>query len=339
MIILSDCIGKTPDEGCIKVANSLTERIKTSHPEVMVVSYGDGHGETDVLNALFLNPSLKKLLREKDQPLLYIPFASNTLASTIRLVVLSAWNRGRVTALFTLRHPMGKASRFFLRYSRANIVVLSGESCSFFREQTDCSVTYLKMGVDPRRFHPVSREEKRELRRKYGIPADKKVVLHVGHLNRGRNVMSLRHLSGDHLGLLALSTQTREQRDVQLRQQLEKNPNIRILDSYIPAIQQIYQLADVYLFPVVEKEACIDVPLSVLEAAACGIPVVCTAFGELQAFLGKQGFYYPPVRDFNSEAINRWVDHAISQKASPRESVEGYDWNLAIQKLWDGVNG
>lgn len=341
MIILSDCISSTQDEGCIKVANSLAERIKSAHPEVTVVSYGNRQSDADIrlnLNALFLNRSLKKLLRAKREPLLYIPFASNTLASTARLLVLSVWNRGRVNVLFTLRHPMNKLSRFFLKLSRAKVITLSGDSFSFYREQIGSRVTYLKAGVDTQRFHPVSQDEKRTIRKKYGIPADEKVVLHVGHLNQGRNVMSLNELSEEYLGLLVLSTETKNSRDRQIRRELEQKRNIRILDSYIPGIQEIYQLADVYLFPVAEKEACIDVPLSVLEAAACGIPVLCTPYGELKELAESEGFSFPPLQDFNNERLNLWVDLAISQNISPRASVEVYDWNLAIQKLLDEVN-
>ena len=58
MIILSDCLTEKLDEGCIKVANSLTRRIKSTCPDTLVVSYKQEPKTSDVhlkLNKLFLN--------------------------------------------------------------------------------------------------------------------------------------------------------------------------------------------------------------------------------------------------------------------------------------------
>lgn len=68
MIILSDCLTETVDEGCIKVAVSLVKRIKEQDPAVTVITFDRQSGLSDVhmeLNKLFLNRRLRKMLRRK----------------------------------------------------------------------------------------------------------------------------------------------------------------------------------------------------------------------------------------------------------------------------------
>lgn len=65
-----------------------------------------------------------------------------------------------------------------------------------------------------------------------------------------------------------VSSVTEAEKDASIRTMLEIRGNITIIDTYLRNVQEVYQLADVYLFPVQEIENCIDIPLSVLEAAS-----------------------------------------------------------------------
>ena len=49
-------------------------------------------------------------------------------------------------------------------------------------------------------------------------------------------------------------------------------------------------MSDIYIFPVFKVNASIDLPLSVLEARACGIPCICTDYGSLKFFLKNDNF-------------------------------------------------
>ena len=59
MIILSNCLTDTVDEGCRKVANSLIRRIKKTEPQTMVVSYESTSGLSDI------HISLNKLMSKR----------------------------------------------------------------------------------------------------------------------------------------------------------------------------------------------------------------------------------------------------------------------------------
>ena len=332
MIILSDCLTETADEGALKVATSLARRLRQSDDHTLVVTYDRQPAWTDMhlpLNRLFLNRALFRVLHRRQDPVLYIPFASNTLASALRVCVLTLLGGRRVRVLFALRHPMNGLTRYLLKISGAQILTLSGESREYFAQAIG-DATQLKAGVDTKRFTPVTAEKKAELRRKYGVPERKKVLLHVGHLNLGRNVQSLLHAGEGYLAFLVVSTTT--QADGNLRRQLEEQPNITIIDHYLPDVQELYQMADVYLFPVIEKEHCIDLPLSVMEAASCNCPIVTTAYGELTAFRGEAGFAF--LEDMEPIALNAALDRmSAMHSCENRGAVKEYDWDRAVAQL------
>ena len=80
MIILSDCMTETDDEGCIKVASILAKKLKAQAPETTIICYGRKTKFSDKhlkLNCLFLNKHLHAFLRQKNESVLYIPFACN----------------------------------------------------------------------------------------------------------------------------------------------------------------------------------------------------------------------------------------------------------------------
>lgn len=337
MIIITDCLTERLDEGCIKVANQLTMRIKKKIPETTVVSFRDKTEKSDVhlkLNKLFLNWSLASLLYNKREPVLYIPFSSNTTASVLRICILSMYTRKRVNVLYTLQHPMNRIARYLLRKSGARIVTLSEMSRDYYQSNGN-ETLYIKTGVDTRKFVSVSEDKKQQLREKYHVPRDKTVVLHVGHLNSGRNVQKLPMLSDDYYVILVCSP--RGIQDGQLRRQLESCENIRIVDTFVEAIEEMYQLSDVYLFPVIEAEHCIDVPLSVLEAASCNVPVVATRYGELASLKEESGFCF--ISDCERKMLNDAVSAMSTVRCcNNRAAVAEYDWDNAVGKLVQTIN-
>lgn len=335
MIIITDCLTEKADEGCLKVANSLAKRLKSNVSETFLISYGRRSGHTDSylnLNKLFLNKQLFDQIRNHKGNVLYIPFASNTLASVLRAWVLSIGCKKRTHVLFALRHPMSKLSRWLLKKGRFHIVALSKKSFDFYESMAPGRVLYLKTGVDTQKFCPVTAQEKESLKEKYQIDPAKPVVLHVGHLHSGRNVEVLERIEGDKQVLLVVSSVSMQ--DEELRKRLEARDNIRIIDQYLPDIQEIYQLSDVYLFPVLKEENCIDVPLSVLEAAACNIPIVTTAYGELRQFAGQPGVCF--INSVDCHTVNKALNEMLAMpNQDNRVMVAPYDWQSSAQTLED----
>lgn len=336
MLILTNCLSERVDEGCIKVANSLIKRLRTKEPGIRILSYERRTALTDrflSLNKLLISGALFSELHREKGPILYIPFPAKPIASMLRLFILGLQAGRPVHVLLTMTEPLNKLEALLLKMSRARLLVLSQEAKNRFAAILgEKRVCYLKTGVDTRRFCPVDPEQVIALKKKYGLDPSKKVVLHVGHLNEGRNVGALIALDPRYQAVLVTSTLTRDEQDRSLRERLLTCPHIRIFEDYLPEIQELYQLSDVYLFPVEEMGHCIDVPLSCLEAASCNKPVVTTAYGEMKSFINKEGFWQ--IDRFEPARLNALVEEALATKdPHTRRYALDYDWQRSIEYL------
>ena len=334
VLVLSNCFTNKADEGCLKVANSLVKRIKAADKGVRVISFERKSELTDKhlkLNKFLVNRSLIKEIRANRDTVLYIPFPAKVMSMAIRTCILSFFAGRKLYVLFSMTGEYTALTKMLLRLSGAHILALSESAAQYYMDFVgESRVTYLKTGVDTKRFVPVTPEKACELKSKYAIDPSKKTILHVGHLKKGRNIAQLMKLDPRYQILLVVSTLTKAEQDSGLRRQLEGCPNIRIIDSYVPDIQEIYQLADAYFFPVTDQSNCIEVPLSVLEAAACGKPVVTTSFGELKCLEGKEGFFF--IKSFEGGQLNALTQQALDYTGgNVREAVLPYDWDNAVR--------
>lgn len=336
MVIFTNCLSETADEGCLKVANSLIKRIKKASPDVTVVSYERKSGLSDVhvkSNKLLLTWELIKTLRSRNEEVLFIPFPAKSSAMFLRILILSLIAPKKTRVLLTQITEIGAAARVFARLCNAEFLVLSetakGKLEGFIKPNR---IKRIRAGVDTERFVPAEKHRVAEIKRKYGFSPDRPVVLHVGHMNEGRNISELMKFSEEYQIVLVTSTLTKNEEDKQLKAKLSGCSNIKIIDKYIPEISEIYQMADVYFFPVVEEGNCIDVPLSCLEAAACNKPVVTTEFGEMKEFKGKGGFFF--IDSFEPEELEGLINEALEcGKEDIRSAVSHYDWNCAVNSI------
>lgn len=335
MIIVSDCLTNQPAEGCLKIANSLIKRIKKYEPTTTIISFGKTSPLADKhlkLNKLFLNWNLLSLIHRKKEAVLYIPNASCTMASAIRVWVMSRISMHPIKVLYVLWHGMNRITRFFLRTSGAQIICLSQESVERY-EAAGLNAVCIKMGVDLEKFKPVNEEQRLVLREKYQIREHERVILHVGHLKEGRNLDKLCLLNQDFRIVVVVSSVTVV--DEAVKKVLEKANNVRIIQHYIECIEEVYQLSDLYFFPVLAAENCIDIPLSVLEASACGIPVLTTPYGALKEFYDLPGFRF--IKNFDAEELDDMICKLMSERSAceNRENVKVYDWQNAVRILME----
>ena len=339
MLILSNSLTGKADEGSLKLASSLVKRIKSKHPsDAMVVTFERESPLSDLhleLSKLHISSRLISLIRGEKDDVLYIPFPAPTTSMAVRVFLLSLFVRRGFRVMMIRQYPMSRIAAALLRWSKAEIAVFSKKACDFYRSIVKERVLYLKTGVDTEKFAPVSERTSRELKIKYGFDPDRPMVLHVGHMKEGRNVAELMKIDEKYQVLLVVSTLSKERQDCELKERLLKCPNISVIEGYVPCIEEIYQMSDVYFFPVKEVGHCIDVPLSCLEAAACNKPVITTEYGEMAEFVGSKGFYF--IDDINADTVNGKILKALSEKnCNTRDFVLDYDYEKSVESLYVG---
>jgi glycosyltransferase involved in cell wall biosynthesis len=318
--ILSDWMHGLPDEGIHNLAQNLLERWGTSY-NVRAVRIGADFS----INRLFLGRRLRGALREIGPDLIvYISSSSAKVAALFRARMLKIYSpRSKVFVIATQPVHHGFFGRRLAALLAPDGIFVQSPGSAEALRHVPCPVYFLPSGVDTSRFVPVDEARKKDLRRKHAVDVDAFVLLHVGHINRGRNVQILEAVArvGDMQVILVGSTSTPHDED--LARELNQ-AGVRLIREYVPRIEEIYQLADAYIFPVVSEDAAIGVPLSVLEAMACNLPVVTTPFGGLPGMfpMGK-GLVY-----FDSEnGLPALIDAARRlEKISTRRMVEPYGW-------------
>ena len=147
------------------------------------------------------------------------------------------------------------------------------------------------MGFDDQKFVKGDEKEARLLKAELGFSHTEKIALHVGHLNRGRNLQALITFAARSKYRLVIVASSTVEADLYLKAELQ-NAGAVVIDEYIENIEKIYQGSDVYLFPTLDEDYCIQIPLSVLEASACNIPVISTRFGGLPWYFNEDQIYF-----------------------------------------------
>ena len=189
----------------------------------------------------------------------------------------------------------------------------------------------LLVGVDLDKFKPVPADERMRIRNRLGLPLDKKILLHIGHLNRGRNLLPMTQFQFNRNILPVVVGSTTVCPDSEVVRALQQ-AGVRVVQGYQENIEYFYQTADCYLFPTVDPRSCVQVPLSVLEALACGTPVVSTRFEGMPIFLpdGFPGLTYLD----NYESIPQAVERVLASDTKPDPTrLSKFSWDRTAARL------
>jgi glycosyltransferase involved in cell wall biosynthesis len=342
VLFFSEALAPPADEGIKVVARNLLAEMAREHTVFAATNRGPGIPELAVrrlpADRLLLGTELHREVRRFAPDLVvYLPTACATLPSFVRMRLLHRYARRAPTAMVALqpRRHGGLAGRL-LRKLAAGPVWVQSERTAADLKALGVRALRLPPAVDSERFRPASPEERAALRQRYGIADDQFVLLHVGHINPNRNVRVLTGLQseGGVQVVLVGSTSTVQERETLAGLQAA---GARVITEFVPEIQDLYRMSDAYLFPVESPMGCIDMPLSVLEAMACDLPVVSTRFGGLpQWFPQAPGLAYFEGEAALQEAVRRvWNE----RPAGNRRLVEPLTWSAAAQALVRGSLG
>jgi glycosyltransferase involved in cell wall biosynthesis len=328
------------DEGIARVAHEMVNRL-VEHDEVLVLFSTGDVIEKDGMKRITTNRSgldvrlRAEIMRFRPDVILYIARGSAGLPSLFLARVLK-WYGGGADVVILAPQTKGfrsKLSRKCTPLLKPDLILTTSGKDQRELVSLGCAARFVPLGVDVERFTPATPDKKRELRRTYGFDEEEPIVLHVGHIREGRNLRALGPIQdkGNHV---VIAGSTFSPHDAHLVDDLKAH-GIRLLTGYNDHIEEIYQLADWYIFPTISEKACISQPLSVLEAMACNLPVVSTRFGGLpDLFPGEGGglFYADSTSEIaaKSEYLRDNLRHVHPRT---REMVEPYSWERSSQEI------
>lgn len=335
--LLSEDLSGNPDEGVKNTALSLAGALERHHDVVVLATEGATPLPKIRLvssSRTFLGTRLRAVLvTYRPEVLLYVPRSSTTFASFVRGRVLKGYCPDAKLVLVGLQaRQLNRVEQRLVPFLRPNLVLVQSQVSKRYLERLGFLVEILPSGVDLQRFRPVGPARRAQLRARYHIGTERPVVLHVGHLQAGRGIQVLADLAIRRLCQVVLVVSTSTRREAELAEVLRRS-GVLVIDQYVPNVEHLYQIADCYVFPVESTDHAIEMPLSVLEAFGCDLPVVTTPFaGMIDCFgwVGSPGLRFVDSRD---ELIREAERQAASDWRGTRCLAEPYSWNHIADRV------
>jgi glycosyltransferase involved in cell wall biosynthesis len=280
----------------------------------------------------FVPMNLRSIRQDEIGVLLYVPYSGLTSKALLRHLVLRAAAAPRLDILVALQ------SDLVVRGLPRKLAPTVGAFASERLRNTYGELTHdswvLPPAVDLERFSP-SDDSREAIRAQLGLANDKPMVLHVGHLRRSRGVEPLAELAASGAANVVMIASTATEPEVQVETRL-RDAGVLVKREFLPGIERWYQAADVYLFPVTDLQGSIEIPLTVLEAMACGTPVASAPFGGLPSFFAStESLRFAPAASLAETAKQMIGVNGLSN----RTVVDGMTKNAFADVLEGAIRG
>lgn len=339
--LISEHLPQAPDEGTNKFAASIARALAHDHDLLALATRTSAPlagVRTIPVGPTFLGRELRQAIRgHNPEVIIYAPTASTTFWAFLRSRVLKACYPTATVALIGLqgrRHS--PLQQVLLRHVAPDLVCVQSSQSRQYLEGLGCRVGLLPSGVDVETFHPVAPGRRRELRERYGLEPTRPVALHVGHLKAGRGVQILGDLAAHQRCQVVLAASSSTEQDSALARYL-RQAGVVVFDEYQPHIEELYQLADCYVFPVLSADDSIEVPLSVLEAMACDLPVVTTRQGGLPELFEDTACSSLVFADTPGALVSETLRLCQAGTGGTRRLALPYSWDAVARGLLDSA--
>ena len=337
MIVITDILKGVSDEGAKNAIIHILRKMKEKNDYYIISINGNFQNDfvdfkLSINRMLFKIGFYKKLRKIQDEKILYIPEASITFFSFIRGRLIQVFTGKRVAILSTQPRKYGNLLIKLIKFIRPDFVISQTIRTASYLNSLGIKNEVLSLGVDSLKFQKVSLQNKKRLREKFGIKDSKTVILHVGHIRKTRNLDWLIKvkLQFPEVEIIIVGS-TSFPNDEDLYDILVKN-NIIVIKEYLPNIEEVYNVSDYYIFPVIDNEGAIETPLSVLEAMACNLQVITTRFGSLIDLFEPDDYFH--FVDSVDEVFNI-LKRGKRNKCNNRLKVKPFTWDVVSNRLYE----
>jgi glycosyltransferase involved in cell wall biosynthesis len=284
------------------------------------------------INNLLITPRiLFSYILHRPDIVIYVPKQSLTFFSLLKTVIFRVFMHDSLRTIgLQKRNISANKVRLLRKLNFGKVLVLS-RSMSRDLEKLGIKADIIYTGVDINRFKPETDSVKATYRKKYNIPQDKIILLHVGHIRSSRNLELLininRKFDNCQVVVVGSTATSRESETYERCLQAE----IIIIDQAIDDINEIYASSDIYVFPVKIESGAMETPLSVLEAMSTNLPVLTTRFGQLTELFGESDHfkYVESIDEIDTETIEQMTSSACMN----RKQVLNFTWQATAEKI------
>lgn len=308
------------EEGMRKTAFYLRKEL-SKHHEVLPLE----------IKKIFPRIFWKEIKNFKPQIIHYIPGPS--IKSFLIVKALALYCNGAKTVVSSTHPSSFRFSKKIIPFIKSDLVLTQSNESERMFACLSCKTKFLSSGVDvKKKFLPVPKDIKEGLREKYGVDKEKFVILHVGSVKEGRGIEIFKKMQTKDTQVIIVGNKS-----MGIERQLYlsiKESGCKILVKYFKNIEEIYALSDCYIFPTspMNKMNSIEMPLSILEAMACNLPVITTKFGALpRIFEEGDGLIFVEKEENLIDAIEKIKKSDANIKT--REKVLLCSWESVIKSL------
>jgi len=314
-----------PCEAMISTASYLVRELSKRH-EVLFKNVRD----------IFVRDFWKDIRAFSPQIIHYIPGPS--IISFAITKALSLYYRNAKIVMSALHPDLPLFSKIFIRLLKPDLILSQSYESEQMFTQLGCRTAFLPSGVNTEKFIPVSKAIKATLRKKYGFNKERFTVLHVGHFLKIRGLEIFgRVVSEDNQVIIVGSPYGKPERGVW--QKLEEMGCL-VFRDYFENIEEIYALSDCFLFPTKDKLGSVEMPLSVIEAMSCNLPVISTKFGALPRVFepGDGLIFVDDTNGFVSE-LEKLKNNSSHIEVKTREKSLPFSWDKVTERLEEIYDG
>jgi glycosyltransferase involved in cell wall biosynthesis len=309
--ILGSYAGRA-DEGMANISHYIYSALQAHHVDVFFLNVGDSR---------YLK-FWKRIIKHRPDVVHYISAPTSKQLILLKIIQLLSGSRTVVSATQPVLHK----SRFFKTFSgflKPDLVLVQSDRSQAFFNDIGFNNRFVQNGVDLARFVPLDEQKRNIIRERFEFSEKDFIILHVGPVSHERNQRALVKFQSSSTKILLIVSLTNPS-DARAYEELIKN-KITVRREYFPNIEEIYAMADVYIWPVHKELAGVDIPLSILEAMSCNLPVITTRYGALnRIFQQGDGLFFINSEKEIEDIIPKIKGGKI--KINTRRKVESMSW-------------